>query len=50
MDPNEAPLELPADVMRSMCDVATSRVLRHIAQAGDQHARGGVRGEEALAL
>ena len=35
-------LELPIDVMRAMCDVATKRVLDHLEHVGDQHARGNV--------
>src|SRR4029453_9912006 len=32
----------PIEVMRSMCEAATKRVLRHLEQVGDQHARGDV--------
>jgi len=41
--PSPAPsLELPIDVMRSMCDVAMKRVLDHLEHVGDQHAAGNV--------
>ena len=40
-------LELPAEVMRSMVDAATKRVLRHLAGVGEQHARGDVSTVEA---
>lgn len=50
MDPNDASLELPIEVMRSMCEAATKRVLRHLEEVGQQHARGDVRVDAAQAL
>jgi aromatic-L-amino-acid decarboxylase len=47
---SHASLELSAEVMRSMCDAATTRVLRHLAHVTEQHARGKVDVDEALAL
>jgi aromatic-L-amino-acid decarboxylase len=35
-------LELPLDVMRSMCESTVRRVLDHLEHVGDQHARGDV--------
>ena len=43
-------LELPIDVMRSMCDVAMKRVLDHLEHVGDQHAGGDVEIASAQAL
>ena len=50
MHPPDPSLELPGDVMRSMCEAATQRVLRHLAGVGEQHARGEVGVDAALAL
>ena len=50
METDEASLELPADVMRAMCDAATERVLRHLAHVGEQHAQGAVERGAAEAL
>src|SRR4051812_33110157 len=43
MDPLDASLELPVEVMRSMLDAAMKRVLHHLEHVGEQHARGDVR-------
>ncbi len=50
MDERDASLELPASVMRSMLDAATTRVLHHLENVGKQHARGDSGTDAAMAL
>jgi aromatic-L-amino-acid decarboxylase len=42
LEASDPSLELPVDVMRSMCDSTVRRVLEHLANVGEQHARGDV--------
>lgn len=50
MPDHDASLELPIEVMRSMCDSAVRRVMEHLEHVGDQHARGDVGVETGRAL